>query len=143
MDRRLFVAHQNMTELILFKNSVVKRQHSTAGIPEYNINTVIYQCFYDDFAAGQTHHKHPNAKASSSDPSNLTNAGGGWKGRDASSLLRHRQQKATDSVHCIPLGNRRICHFNVGGKLIAEPSVLAFGVIAGRLTSYSARIFQR
>ena len=33
----------------------------------------------------------PNAEASRSGPSTLTNAGGGWKGRDASSLLRRRQ----------------------------------------------------
>ena len=43
MDRRLFMAHQNVANGVLLENRVIDRQHRAAGIAEDHLNAVILQ----------------------------------------------------------------------------------------------------
>ena len=43
VNRRLLVAHQHMTQFILFEDGVIDRKYSAAGITEYEIDALVDQ----------------------------------------------------------------------------------------------------
>ena len=52
MDRALFVAHQNVLDVVLLENLVIDRKDSAARIAEYRIHALILQSLNHHFRTG-------------------------------------------------------------------------------------------
>ena len=63
MDRALFMAHQDVADLVLLKNLVIDRKHGAAGIAEYSIDALFLQGFDHHPGAGHLSHRSCSFKA--------------------------------------------------------------------------------
>ncbi len=52
MDRALFVAHQDVADIVLLEDLVIDRKHGAAGISEYRVHTLILQGLNHHFRSG-------------------------------------------------------------------------------------------
>ena len=52
MDRALFVAHQDVADLVLLKDLVIDRKDGAAGIAEYSIDALFFQSFDNHLRTG-------------------------------------------------------------------------------------------